>query len=310
MALLTCPECRHNVSDQAEICPGCGYPVSKILAAAQSAPKQPEQTIQPEAKKPVVQIGVPSQPQNYVLSAIRVLAVVASLIFMFAGVFPETTSEIIEAIFQSVPDSKTPGPAVESAGKPEAMDVVRAELEKIQEDGEAEQKAEQKRKAQARAEINELRQYFRSNMDKVENIKWINHKKTPKFLQNKNIYTYLGDTNGTVWPRTVIGFQKTGWIFMKQIIINIDGTKYNIDVKDGERMTETVGDGTIVEYVDLQATPELEKIMWAAAHSKKCVVRFRGAQYHYDFEVSSQQKQALKHIWSYYRAKRVLGEVL
>lgn len=30
MALLKCPDCGHNVSDQAEICPGCGYPVNKI----------------------------------------------------------------------------------------------------------------------------------------------------------------------------------------------------------------------------------------------------------------------------------------
>lgn len=33
MALLKCPDCGHNVSDQAEMCPGCGYPVNKIKAA-------------------------------------------------------------------------------------------------------------------------------------------------------------------------------------------------------------------------------------------------------------------------------------
>lgn len=310
MALLTCPECGHNVSDQAEICPGCGYPVSKILAAAQPTPEQaapaqkiPEQNTQPEVRQPAVQIGAPSQPDSYLLSAIRGLVAIAALLLMFARMFPETSSKIIEDILNAVPASQASKPAAE----PKLPDSIQSKLEKtLKEDSEA----EQKRKAQARAEINELRQYFRSEIDKVENIKWISHKKTPRFIQNKTIYTYLGDVNGKVWPRVVIGFQKTDWIFMKQIIINVDGATYNIDVNSLERKTDIVGDGTIIEYVDLRATPELEKIMWAAAHGKKSVVRFQGEQYHYDFEVNSQQKQALKHIWGYYRAKRVLGEIL
>lgn len=304
MSLFTCPECGHIVSDQAEICPGCGYPVSKIQAAAQPAP---EQKTQFEAKQPVVQPGTPSQSPDGAPSLFRGLVTGASLLFMLATAFPKTSAKIIEAALQSAPDSKTAEPAAES----KVPDEIMSELEKIlKEDSEEDSEEEQKRKAQARAEINELRQYFRSNMDKVENIKWISHKKTPKFFQNKTIYTYLGDENGTVWPRTVIGFQKQGWIFMKQIIINVDGTQYNIDVNSLERKTDVVGDGTIMEYVDLRAAPELEKIMWAVANSKKSVVRFRGEQYHYDFEVSSQQKQAIKHIWSYYKAKRVLGETL
>lgn len=27
MALITCPECKHSVSDQAPACPACGYPI-------------------------------------------------------------------------------------------------------------------------------------------------------------------------------------------------------------------------------------------------------------------------------------------
>lgn len=29
--LLTCPECQNQVSDQAETCPKCGYPVKKMM---------------------------------------------------------------------------------------------------------------------------------------------------------------------------------------------------------------------------------------------------------------------------------------
>ncbi len=34
MALMTCPECSHRVSDKARACPSCGYPI-----AGDSAPR-------------------------------------------------------------------------------------------------------------------------------------------------------------------------------------------------------------------------------------------------------------------------------
>ena len=37
MALITCPECSKEVSDQASACPGCGYP---IHSAASGEPEQ------------------------------------------------------------------------------------------------------------------------------------------------------------------------------------------------------------------------------------------------------------------------------
>lgn len=30
MMLITCPECGGKISDQAEACPGCGYPMAEI----------------------------------------------------------------------------------------------------------------------------------------------------------------------------------------------------------------------------------------------------------------------------------------
>ena len=32
MALITCPECKHSVSDQAPACPSCGYPIKPVPA--------------------------------------------------------------------------------------------------------------------------------------------------------------------------------------------------------------------------------------------------------------------------------------
>lgn len=46
MALITCPECSHNVSDKAISCPNCGYPINTI-----SLDPKPENKPQRKRKK-------------------------------------------------------------------------------------------------------------------------------------------------------------------------------------------------------------------------------------------------------------------
>lgn len=33
MALIECPECGQNVSDRADACPNCGYPVGTMITS-------------------------------------------------------------------------------------------------------------------------------------------------------------------------------------------------------------------------------------------------------------------------------------
>lgn len=35
MALMACPECRREISDQAHACPGCGYPIRAAVTGSQ-----------------------------------------------------------------------------------------------------------------------------------------------------------------------------------------------------------------------------------------------------------------------------------
>ncbi len=37
MALISCPECRREISDQAHACPGCGYPIRPPAAVSSPA---------------------------------------------------------------------------------------------------------------------------------------------------------------------------------------------------------------------------------------------------------------------------------
>lgn len=40
MALIQCPECGRNVSDQAQSCPNCGYPISRAVVASGSGEEE------------------------------------------------------------------------------------------------------------------------------------------------------------------------------------------------------------------------------------------------------------------------------
>ncbi len=52
MALINCPECGREVSDQADACPRCAYPLGKKLAAARPAPEPDPETDPPSEPTP------------------------------------------------------------------------------------------------------------------------------------------------------------------------------------------------------------------------------------------------------------------
>lgn len=91
MALITCPECGKKVSDQAEACPGCGYPIPKYIEA------QKQQIETPIAENPVEEaapeeVAVEPKPKKHMSNKAKVgiaLAVVAliaaiALVYVFA----------------------------------------------------------------------------------------------------------------------------------------------------------------------------------------------------------------------------------
>lgn len=45
MALFTCPECGNQVSDKAELCPNCGYPVTEFIAQERNKIEQQNRII-------------------------------------------------------------------------------------------------------------------------------------------------------------------------------------------------------------------------------------------------------------------------
>ena len=52
MALIECPECKRAVSDRADACPGCGYPMATDAAKSANKSPAPQQSPKPTKDPP------------------------------------------------------------------------------------------------------------------------------------------------------------------------------------------------------------------------------------------------------------------
>ena len=154
----------------------------------------------------------------------------------------------------------------------------------------------------ASAELDELRKHMRSKVDEVEGIKWIEDKSTPQYIHGKMCYVYLGQKEQRIWPRFVLGFQKDGWIFFQNIIFNIDEKREELTLNYFD-VSRDHSQGIIWEKIDLYGIDHLGLIR-RIVNSKKTLIRFSGKQYHYDFEVSKKQKDAIKRVIRLYELMR------
>jgi hypothetical protein len=154
----------------------------------------------------------------------------------------------------------------------------------------------------ANAELDELRKHMRSNVDEVEGIKWIHDKATPKLIQGGVCHVYLGQKGVSMWPRFVLGFQKREWVFFEEIIFNIDGKRDELSFGYYEVKRDNSG-YSVWEYVDIPGDRYLSLIK-QISESKKTLIRFRGRQREFDFQVSKKQKDAMRRVLRLYELMR------
>ena len=78
MALIVCPECGKQVSDQAESCPHCGYPIPKYIAEQK---KQAE--LEEKAKKAAEEFAAKKEKaeKKPVSTRIKIIIAVCAVVF-------------------------------------------------------------------------------------------------------------------------------------------------------------------------------------------------------------------------------------
>jgi len=166
--------------------------------------------------------------------------------------------------------------------------------------------AEEEERRTHQDEVNELHGHMRSRIDQVEGVRWIYDRNTPERLDSRGFYLYLGVRGEFVWPRLVMGFQKERWVFFNRVIFNIDGIREEISFSYFE-ISRDSGGRRFMEYADIPAGPQedLIKRIW---NSERTIIRFAGDQFHYDFEISQRQKDALSRVWRLYELRHMWVE--
>ncbi len=148
--------------------------------------------------------------------------------------------------------------------------------------------------------IAKISKNFRENKDEFSDFGWVEHKNTTPYRNRNSIHLYFQkDNNGNVQNlRFVIQYEADDWLFIRNMIFNIDGENVRFIPNDMERDNDY---GRIWEWSDEPASFEsdlVEKI----ANAKTVKVKFNGDQYYDTRTMSSKQIEAFKQTLDYYKA--------
>lgn len=144
-------------------------------------------------------------------------------------------------------------------------------------------------------ELHNLNRHMRVNVDEIEGIKWIKDIETNQYNM---CYVYLGQRQGHTWGRFRIGFTRDSWVFFEKITFNIDGRKLELPFSFDE-VTRDNAMGDIWEYVDLPLK-DYGKLVVAIMNSRRALVRFYGESRNAEFEIGSDEKDAMRRVLRFY----------
>ncbi len=132
---------------------------------------------------------------------------------------------------------------------------------------------------------------LRKKVDKVENIEFYDDYSSPYYLNSNGFFVYMGKNGNAVWLRLKIQYASDDWLFIKSVIVNVDGDVDTLIEKDFERDH----DSRIWEWIDVSAIDYLPRLK-QIANSKTTYVKLVGGQYQHSYELSYQQKRAMKNM--------------
>ena len=148
--------------------------------------------------------------------------------------------------------------------------------------------------------IKELKQYFIEKKDEFSDVKWVEPKSRPKYTNQNGYCMYFSVNNGVVSnPRFLIQYESDKWLFIKNMIFNIDGE--NITFTPEKMETDCGNGGRIWEWCDEYAG-NLEPLIKKIAYAKSVKIKLVGKQYYNIKTMSQKQIQYFKYSYEYYKA--------
>ena len=148
--------------------------------------------------------------------------------------------------------------------------------------------------------IKELKQYFTEKKDEFSDVKWVEPKSRPKYTNQNGYCMYFSVNNGVASnPRFLIQYESDKWLFIKNMIFNIDGE--NITFTPEKMETNCGNGGRIWEWCDEYAG-NLEPLIKKIAYAKSVKIKLVGKQYYNIKTMSQKQIQYFKYSYEYYKA--------
>lgn len=142
---------------------------------------------------------------------------------------------------------------------------------------------------------------FRAVKDEFENRSWIYHKTSSKYTNENDVHLYFQkNTYGSVSNlRFRIQYEGDDWLFIENIVFNIDGNNMRYTPRDVK--SDCGYGGRIWEWVDEPAYYN-SKIVENIAKAKVVKMKFNGKQYYDIRKMSPKKIQAFKETLEYYKA--------
>jgi hypothetical protein len=144
---------------------------------------------------------------------------------------------------------------------------------------------------------------FKVNGDDFSNIKWYKHKNTPRYIVEKGIFLYFGMTDNTP---TILRFKyqysASDWLFIKEMIFNIDGEIFNVIPDDMKRDCNRLIWEWYDTYVVNNNAGITQRFIEKLINAKQAKVKLVGSQYSEVITITPKQIKAMKQTYDYYKA--------
>lgn len=148
---------------------------------------------------------------------------------------------------------------------------------------------------------------FTVKKDEFSDKAWVEPKSAPKYRNRNGVYAYFATENGRAFNfRFVYQYYSDDWLFIKNMIFNIDGENITI-APDME--TDCGNGGKIWEWCDVHVTGGDSESIFVneyfikkIAEAKAVKVKMNGRQYYDTRTLTSAQIQSIKDTYEYYKA--------
>lgn len=153
--------------------------------------------------------------------------------------------------------------------------------------------------------INNIQKHFTIKKDEFSNLSWVTPKSAPKYRDSNGVYCYfkLEDNKASNF-RFVFQHYDNDWLFIKELIFNIDGENISI----APNMERDCGYGGKIwewcdENVDYGFNYNLNgDFIKKIANAKNIKVKMNGSQYYQIKQLSDKQINDIKNAYIYYIA--------